>query len=862
MDSTDSRGNRHFRNVFTFLLAVTALVQGGIRLGQAQDPEESPTFTRGDLRFQLVKSSNKGGYTYVPGQWGELQLRIDNVRQEPCDLLCATSFDVKPTLQFGRRIWLPPRSRLTISHPALIPEADQFKDLVAKIHSLVIENPDGGEVLVQNDTGQLLHDQLLPLAPAVRNTGIIVGAGVNDQAPEDVMHFVSACRKQQTLAGRMTVLGDHFLPTDETNLKYLDHLVVTENRLLDDVAALAAVRRWLHAGGRLWIMLDRADPRVLEALFGDDFRCHVVDQVELTSIKIDNPFLLAEPQGEDAQALVYDEPVTMTRLIVPEIAGMKVWRTVNGWPAAITKTYGEGRLLITTLGARGWMKPKPPSKGEWIELPPLSEFILRGTMEDIANQILEQRPPELLAQQDLQPLAREQIAYQVPSWGLIVGTLFCFIASLITIGIFLLRLERLEHLGWSGAALSVLFGAALMMVGWSNRRAAPESEASVQFAQGVSGTNDVRTRGMIAVYHPEGSDARVQVTRGGDLWPDMTGQENSLRRMVMTDLGKFYWDGLTQPPGLRISPFTASRSTADRIGAQATFDATGLVGNYTGQIVPEGDSLVATRQGRIGVELRGDGAFSASAANTFEADQYLQASFVNDDQDRRRRLLQRLFENSRRSTFPAAPQLMLWVKNWENGFDFGENLQRKGEALLSVPLTLSRPTTDDEFVIPAAFLSFRTRQSPDGSAPSGIWNTMREEWQERSSFGSNWLRFQVPPELLPISSTRATVQVKASGPMGRLEILGLKGDAIQSVQVVTDPVGTITIDITDADLLQISPDGGLSLGVNAGIPTPDAAPGPDGAAPTPSTNAQMKANYWRIESLSLQLWATTSKADE
>ena len=139
---------------------------------------------------------------------------------------------------------------------------------------------------------------------------------------------------------------------------------------------------------------------------------------------------------------------------------------------------------------------------------------------------------------------------------------------------------------------------------------------------------------------------------------------------------------------------------------------------------------------------------------------------------------------------------------------------------------------------------------------------MREEWQERSSFGSNWLRFQVPPELLPISSTRATVQVKASGPMGRLEILGLKGDAIQSVQVVTDPVGTITIDVTDADLLEISPDGGLSLGVNAGIPTPDAAPGPDGTAPAPSPNAQLKANYWRIESLSLQLWATTSKADE
>ncbi len=873
MHHVDFRRSRRFRTLPSLLLLVTSIAVGGVCQGQTGeegevvDPNPGPPPVETDLRFLLVKTSLKGGYTYVPGKWGELQMRLENGRDNPRDLMCATSFDVEPTLQFGRRIWMPPHSRLHISHPLKIPDGSQFKDQGAKVHSVIIEDPDVNNVLVKGDSGQMLHEQFLLLTPRPRNTGMIVGPSVADQVPPDALQLVGACRKQQSLNQQVTVLGDHFLPADESLLKYLDHLVLVENRLLDDAAALTAVRRWLHAGGRLWIMLDQVDPRLLEALFGDDFRGQVVDQVELTEVLIENTRLMGAPTGQAGERIAYDEPVKMVRMIVPDIAEMKVLKSVQGWPAAITKPCGQGRLLITTLGARGWMKPKPED-AKSAEFVQLSQYEIRSSIEDLASYILEPRPEEILPQRDLSPLAREQISYQVPSWSLVVGTLFCFVTALIAIGVGLLRWQRLEHLGWTGSLLAIVFGGVLMLIGKSNRQVASEAAASAQFAQAIAGTDDVQTQGAIAVFHPEGSDELIETTHGGELWPDMTGQEGALRRLVMTDLGRSHWQGLTQPAGLRISQFTTSRAFADRIAARATFDANGLVGRYSGAIAPETDALMATRQGRIGVKLGEPGTFSAGAENVFEAGQYLQASFLGDEQDRRRRLLERLFQGSRQTGFPTTPQLIVWLKNWDHGFEFGKQLQRKGDTLLSIPIHLERPASDAEFLIPSPFLSFRSRLSPDGTVPSAIWSDARQEWQERSSFGSNWLRFQVPPELLPITAAKARVQIKASGPMGRLEVLGLKGDAVQSLQVVTDPVGTVTIEISDADVLTVSADGGVSLGVSAGIPSPEilganSTTSPESAAANPgSLGDDIKANYWRIEALSLQLWAKTTSNEK
>ena len=66
-----------------------------------------------------------------------------------------------------------------------------------------------------------------------------------------------------------------------------------------------------------------------------------------------------------------------------------------------------------------------------------------------------------------------------------------------------------------------------------------------------------------------------------------------------------------------------------------------------------------------------------------------------------------------------------------------------------------------------------------------------------------------------------------------------------------DPVGALSFEISDLSVLRITDDGGLRLGMNVG----------DRSRPeltTASADAGGKTNYWRIESLRLDLTGKTA----
>ncbi len=837
------------------LLGASQPVSGQVdpATGTGQSADESAA--EGAVRFSLDADSPFGLYTYVPGQWGEFHVRLENGENAPRDLLCTSYFEGQPTLQFGRQVWVPPRSRLSIAHPVRLPPANQIEGNRAVVHSLVIEGSSANEVLLKSDSGQLRHDRSLLVSPGDRHSAVIAGWNADGAVSQDVFDLLIASRVNQGLDENVTVIAGHFLPTDETSLSYLDHIVIAEQRLADDLAALSAVRRWLHAGGRLWIMLDRTDPVILERLFGDEFRGYVVDRVGLTSVRIDVVASHLVPDAGPREPVHYETPVELARIVA---SGMEVRNTVNGWPAALSMDYGQGRVLITTLGPRGWMKSAVSAADGTSETPPAepnSEFTVLSPMEELAAYVLAKRDPVPILPDDLESIAQEYVAYDVPTFGLIAGTMGGFLALLAAIGVWLWKRERLEYFGWSGSLLAVLFGALLIGRGLTNRYGIPPTAASEQLAQAISGTDDVRTYGVTAVYRTEGSASPIRTSQGGELWPDMTGTEGSTRRMVTTDLDAFHWEGLPQPAGLRVYPHATSRSFSDRIAARVTIDDRGVVGRFSGLSSAGEDAILATREGRVDVTLESDGRFRADADDVLEPDQYLDAAFLGDVQDRRRRILQKLFENRSWTNTLEQPLVMTWVDDWDPGFDFGEGLSRQGDTLLAVPLEISRPPTGTSMVIPAPLLSFSSCPPPDGSTSSGFWDDASREWQERSRPSTTWLSFQVPRGLLPSRATKARVDVDVSGLMGRLEILGARNGEVVSLQSVTDPVGTLSFEIDDPDVLTISDDGGLILGIRAGVPTQTEGDGSGTGQASAAVNLAAPANYWRIESLSLQLWA-------
>ena len=820
------------------------------------------------VKLSVVRATAGGVHVYAPNRWGLLHVNLTNTQETPRDLLTATYFDGAPTLQFGQRLRLPAKSLLRTVQPVLIPPMNPDHGRALNFQTLVLDagHSDGAgaadEVLLRDEAGLLRHDGAILVTHNPRITGLI-----NESPPgqehldHEVADLVAACRVSQDLGRQIALPSGEQLAHEEFSLHALDHLVLAGNHLVDDAAALASIRRWLFGGGHLWVMLDRTDPRLLEMLVGDRFNGHVVDRVGLNSVQI----FEVQPTGTKSmgEPVEYETPVDLVRVVVQDV---EIEHEVNDWPAAFWVPCGDGRLLVTTLGARGWMVSRSDEAKSVPRRSIASQTnaeVLKADSEETAFRtnramsllasdfFLAGRPEELVSTAALETQVGEYIGYSVPSRGVVLGSLAVLVMLMLSIGTWLYARSAVEHMGWIGPLLAILFGAALLQLGRSNRHAITDAVAAMQFVQPIPGTDDVSRRGVVATYFREGSQQPIRATAGGRLMPDMTGLDGTVRRMVWTDIESWQWENVPQAAGQHSAAFQVSASVVPRIEARATFDSAGLVGRVTGVSQLE-DGVLATRMGRMGVEFQDDGSFVVRTENVFGREQFLAADMLADEQDRRRRTLEKLLTNKLRRDYPEQPTLLAWNDRPNANFQFGEGLQSRGSTLMAIPLVLERPQIGREIAIPSPWLPYRNTLAPDGAQPSAMWNNQLKEWQERAAPSSAWLRFQVPRELLPLKATRARIVIQVTGPVGRLELLGQRDGAAHSIQTLIDPVGLLTLEITDPALLTVASDGSLVLGINAG--DRDQA-----EFALEKQDAGAKVNYWRIESLGLQLWATPTE---
>src|SRR5262249_28141206 len=143
------------------------------------------------------------------------------------------------------------------------------------------------------------------------------------------------------------------LPPTAEAFDGIDHFVVASGRLARDPAGLRALRRWLERGGRVWVMLDRVGPDVVAPLLGEALDFEVVDRVGLTTFEV-----LMQPAGRAPPdpPQHHERPVEFVRVLLPP--GERVRHTVEGWPAWFTRRVGRGTVVFTTLGPRGWFRPR------------------------------------------------------------------------------------------------------------------------------------------------------------------------------------------------------------------------------------------------------------------------------------------------------------------------------------------------------------------------------------------------------------------------------------------------------------------------------------------------------------------------
>ncbi len=801
------------------------------------------------LKIDVARASPGGVHIYAPEKWGLLHVNVTNAGEQPRHVLVATYFDVEPTLQYARRLRVPANTALHASVPVLIPKVDAKDGRQLNYHSLIFDVDGPREVLMKSDSGALLQDGALLVNFDRRISGFIDDPDAeSENSGTEAYELLVACRIAQHLDRRVGKASSEGLPFDEQSLDALTNLVITGNRLLKDEAGLAAIRRWMFNGGRVWLMADSTDPRVCELLLGDEASLHVVDRAELNSVRVD---LEVDPSLKiskaPAQTIEHEVPVNLLRVIA---SGFEVRARVNGWPAALSRPFGHGSLLITTLGPRGWMTPRksdPTATGSKKPNPETtSRFEIITETNSIIHDFIVIRPEELISADVLAAATGDFIGYSIPSRGLIFGILLSFVGAIGVAGVWLWKRQRLERLGWIVPVLGVTSAALLIGIGRSNRNEISATAATIQVLQGIPGSDDSVVQGLLATYHPDGAQTAFKGDAGGRLVPKMTGLSGTTRRMVWTDMGQWHWENVPQPSGQVTVPFTASSQSGEPTEVRATLGPNGLSGRISQ--LPNGfaDPVLVTRVGRIGMNLKPNGDFVATTADVFGRDQYLAAQLLNDEQSRRRQILQKLLQHPLRRDYPAQPVVMGWTGTRETGIAAGDEFKTVGSALNILPLKLERPANGSEFVIPSPLLPYRSTYRPDGKPSSQVFDHRTNEWRDSAIFSTVWLRFQIPPELLPITPQRAEVSIQVSGPVGKLELLGMKGDRVSSLDTQMDPVGTVTLEVTDRSMLAVAEDGALKLGLNIG----------DKSRPelTQSGGADGKANYWRIDGLGLTLW--------
>jgi hypothetical protein len=134
----------------------------------------------------------------------------------------------------------------------------------------------------------------------------------------------------------------------------------------------------------------------------------VVDRVQLDRFELESVDLVKRERIKEP--CDFEDPVDFVR-IVHSSRDVVSW--VDGWPAAFWVPFGEGEVLITTLGPRGWRAPKT-------ERPTIA-------LQTIAGRLFANREGRV-DPQAFQSSLQQQIGYRVPSRSIAMSVLggYCF----------------------------------------------------------------------------------------------------------------------------------------------------------------------------------------------------------------------------------------------------------------------------------------------------------------------------------------------------------------------------------------------------------------------------------------------------
>lgn len=553
----------------------------------------------------------------------------------------------------------------------------------------------------------------------------------------DAKALVREVRRHAGLPSRFQAMDSaQLLPPLAAGLDSFTNIVIASESLAPDTAQAEALRQWLVAGGRIWLMLDRADESLARHLLGDDWTAATIDRT------------LIYPTAPDAGS-AQPAPVELVRTVV---ADAEVLATHDGWPTAWRKRIGRGELIVTSLSPRGWLGPQPAS-----------------SLQALADRLY--TPPALTdARQEsiaLPQLAAAEIGRPVTPRGVVLGTLLASTAAIAAFGVVAARRRSLDCATGLGVGLSLVTTGIMVTIGLRTQHAVPLTVAAVEIADvSPAGTHAAISGGM-AVYAPTTITEPLTGSTHTIVWPDLP-PAGKLVRFVISDNRTWQWQGLSFSAGaIAQARYEAVPTLSQPLHAQGTLAPDGLhvhidSGEFSqfenAQFVgPQGVSELTIRDNHHAIAGSAPRSLGSDAA-TADMRAGMERKFLSLRSDVNTPLLLAWHPGfGAAATWPSVPDTRL-----------------RQHSLLALPVDIQPPAEGAPFMLPANLVACEPLQVVGGAGkrlgPARLFDPTRREWVRVRTPETVYLRYRIPPQAMPMRASRAVLHLVIDAPGRDVEI--------------------------------------------------------------------------------------------
>lgn len=594
------------------------------------------------------------------------------------------------------------------------------------------------------------------------------------------------------------------LPLKAQDWDNVDLLVLADARYLEDFAAVAAVRRFINLGGRVWIMLDRVDAAQIAPLLGPKQLCQEIDAVELHEFTVE---ILdgSTPLPTEERQVSVERPVRMKRVL--QEGGVETHR-VRGWPAAIKMPIGRGELILTTLEVTGLTE----FRTEQISDDPnhQSTLKMRKWAKTFAFDIGTPHVDSKTAVRPDYPIHHLGIQVLPKSW--VTAALGTFCLALCCLAIWRLWLGDLVLATFATPLISLLVAIVLLVARNGSQMGKQDAVAKLQFVEASAGGMGVEVKEYAAVKLDRVHD--MQLDYAADGWAIAPqASQSGVQRLITRDFANWALHNSAWPAGVwrYQTQFTAE------VPPQVVFAVVDDQGCRI-EIPPElpgpvEDTVLSWVSGDPMLCSVGDMGLRVNETVSIGNRRWIDASIMSAEQQRRLDVYRELF-GAQEATAMRSSSLYGWTPLW-TGPKWKPEMPAKGSALVCLPVRLTRPTAGQLLRIPHGLIQLR--QSLTETGRTSAFDDRTGRWRPAQSISMDRVfQFVIPPELLPIDFEQLSFELDIRAPNRTVQITVPTNDEDVELATLSGPSIPWTTTVTDARVLKEFSDGVLEIRVRVG----------------------------------------------